>query len=109
MRASTARLEFTKHLDGASAVRYLSRSALAEGNLEMYSRFIGQYVTAWCGVYIYHGRLEEIVDGIARLSDAKVVYETGPLTTTGPWRDAQSLPGDWHINLASVESFGILK
>jgi len=34
--------------------------------------------------------------------------ETGPLNN-GPWKDVQSLPGDWYVQNAAIESFGVLK
>lgn len=73
-------------------------------NLE---QFVGQYVALWCGVYIYAGKLVAISDNFVQLSDAGVVYDTGPLTGQS-FRDFQRLPGgSWLASLRSIESAGL--
>ena len=69
---------------------------------------LGQIVTLFCGIYIYTGKLVGVNDSCVKLGDAKIVYETGELTTK-TWKDAQSLPGDWYVQRQSIESFGVLK
>lgn len=69
---------------------------------------LGQRVTLFCSAYIYTGKLIGVNDTCVKLTDASIVYETGPLTDK-VWRDAQTLPNDWYVQLTSVESFGILK
>lgn len=69
---------------------------------------LGQNVTLFCSAYIYTGKLVGVNETCVKLSDASIVYETGPLTSGG-WSDAQKLPGVWYVQLSSVESFGILK
>jgi len=58
--------------------------------------------------YIYTGDLTGVNDSCVLLSNAAIVYETGPLTD-GKWKDAQSLPGEWYVQTAAIESFGKLK
>ena len=36
------------------------------------------------------------------------MYETGDLTNTD-WADYQKMPGEWYVQTASIESFGLLK
>ena len=69
----------------------------------------GKRITLFCLNYIYTGKLEEVDDSSVKLSDAAIVYETGDLTRSTKWKDAQALPGDWYVALASIESFGIMK
>lgn len=69
---------------------------------------MGKRVTLFCGVYIYTGTLVGVNDACVKLSDAALVYETGPFTD-GSWKDAQKLPKDWYVQIASIESFGELK
>jgi hypothetical protein len=69
---------------------------------------LGQTVTVFCGIYIYTGKLVGVNDTCIKLTEAKIVYETGPLTGKD-WKDAQSLPGDWYVQRQSIESFGLLK
>jgi len=72
------------------------------------SSFLGKSVTLWCGVYIYTGTLVGLNDTCCKLQNARVVYETGPLTDK-VWKDTQSLPSDWYVMLQSIESFGFMK
>ena len=69
---------------------------------------LGKNVTLFCGVYIYTGQLVGVDYAFVKLANAKIVYETGELTSGG-WKDAQPLPGDWYVMTSAVESFGILK
>lgn len=69
---------------------------------------LGKNVTLFCGVYIYTGKLVGVNDDCVKLDDARIVYETGPLTSKD-WKDAQSLPAAWYVQRQAIESFGILK
>lgn len=69
---------------------------------------MGQNVTLFCLNYIYTGLLVGVNDSYLNLEKAKVVFETGAYDEKS-WKDAQSLPGDWYVQLSAVESFGILK
>jgi hypothetical protein len=69
---------------------------------------LGQNVALFCANYIYAGKLVGVNDTCVLLEDAKIVYETGPLTAVG-WQDAQALPGPWYVQLSAVESFGAAK
>ena len=66
---------------------------------------IGQDVTLWCMNYIYAGNLVGVNDTDVMLSNAKVVYQTGPLKDTG-FEDAQDLPADWYVRIGAIESYG---
>ena len=69
---------------------------------------MGQRITLFCMNYIYTGKLVGVNTDCIKLADAKIVYETGPFDAKD-WKDAQSLPGDWYVRTASIESFGLLK
>ena len=69
---------------------------------------IGERVTLFCMNYIYTGKLIGVNSTCVLLSDAAIVYETGELTS-GTWKDAQSLPHEWYVQTAAIESFGLLK
>lgn len=70
---------------------------------------LGQRVTLFCSSFFYTGKLVGVNDTFVKLTDAAIVYETGPFNTKG-WENAQDLPNkDWYVQLSSVESFGILK
>lgn len=70
---------------------------------------LGKTVTLFCGVYIYTGKLVGVNDKCVKLDDAKIVYETGAFDTR-EWKDAQAIPNKfWYIQIASIESFGIMK
>ena len=69
---------------------------------------LGERVTFYCLNYIYTGRLEGVNDSYVKLEDAAIVYETGSFSEKA-WKDAQPLPHDWYIQIAAIESYGILK
>lgn len=69
---------------------------------------LGKRVTLFCSAYIYTGTLVGVNESCVKLSDPSIVYETGPLNTK-QWKDAQSLPNEWYVTIASIESFGLLK
>ena len=84
------------------------RKIVEEVSGEGLEKLLGARVTLFCGNYIYTGKLIGVNTACVLLQDAAIVYETGPLTTK-EWKDAQKLPGDWYVQLAWVESFGVLK
>lgn len=69
---------------------------------------LGQRVTLFSAAYIYTGELVGVNDEYVKLSDAYIVYETGPLNTK-EWKDAQKLPHDVYVMKGMVESFMVLK
>lgn len=71
-------------------------------------KLLGERVTLFCMNYIYTGKLSGVNDKCVLLTDASIVYETGPLDNQN-WTDAQPLPNDWYVSMAAIESFGILK
>lgn len=70
--------------------------------------FIGKNITVFCGIYIYTGKLVGVNASCIKLADAKIVYETGDFSGK-EWKDAQSLPGDWYVQVMSIESFGLIR
>ena len=75
-----------------------------EGLVEL----IGQRVTLYCAIYIYSGKLVGVSDTFVKLTNAEIVYNTGSFTDK-KWENAESLPNDWYVQTAMIESFGILK
>ena len=71
-------------------------------------KLIGETVTLFCASCIYTGKLTGVNESCVLLTDAKIVYETGSFEEKS-WKDAQSLPNDWYVQLDMIESFGILK
>ena len=69
---------------------------------------LGERITVWCCNYIYAGVLEGVGDTDIKLSDASVVYETGPLSKSG-FANAEELPSAWYIRTSAIESYGVMK
>ena len=84
------------------------RKIVEEVSEEGLEKLLGETVTLFCMNYIYTGKLLGVNASCVLLGEAKIVYETGELNTT-TWKDAQSLPGEWYVQRASIESFGLLK
>lgn len=67
-----------------------------------------QNITVFCGIYIYTGKLVGVNETCIKLEKASIVYETGAFTDS-KFKDAQSLPNDWYIQLSAIESFGVIR
>ena len=70
---------------------------------------MGERITLFCMNYFYTGKLVGVNDSCVLLEDAGIVYETGEFNDK-TWKDCQKLPGkNWYVQLAAIESFGVLK
>ena len=69
---------------------------------------MGEVVTIYCVKFIYTGKLIGVNDSCILLQNASIVYDTGPHSSKS-WAEVQSLPNDWYVTTASIESFGIFK
>lgn len=65
----------------------------------------GKRVLLMCANYFYEGKLEGIDELCVLLSDAGIVYLTGPWDEN-KWEDRQPLPKDHYVMLHAIESFG---
>jgi hypothetical protein len=84
------------------------KKLVEEINGEGLEKLLGERVTLFCLNYIYTGKLIGVNTSCVLLQDAAIVYETGELTDK-KWKDAQTLPNDWYVQLNTIESFGVLK
>lgn len=84
------------------------KKLIVEESGEGLLKLMGKRVTLFCMNYIYTGDLIGVNDSCVLLSNAQIVYETGPLDS-GSWKDAQKIPGDWYVQIAAIESFGLMK
>lgn len=85
----------------------MKRLVIDDGKHAM-EQLIGERVTFFCMNYIYTGKLSGISETCVLLTEAAVVYETGGFMDE-KWRDAQSLPHDWYVQLSAIESFGVIR
>ncbi len=69
---------------------------------------IGRCYTFICQRFVYWGRLAGVSDESYWLTDAYIVYETGPWKDD-EWQTCEKLPTDWFIPKVAVDSFGIGK
>jgi len=69
---------------------------------------MGKRVILLCANYFYEGILEGVNDDVVLLSDAGIVYETGPWTSS-TWGDRQGFGKDWYVQKSFIESFGLSK
>ena len=86
----------------------IQNQSIEEDNNEGLHALLGKQVTFFCAVYIYTGKLVGINNTCIKLENPKIVYETGAFTTKD-WKDAQALPNEMYIQVAMIESFGIVK
>lgn len=73
-----------------------------------FETLLGDNITLFCLNYIYTGKLVGVNDTFVELESAKIVYETGDFSESA-WKDAQPLPHNWQIQIAAIESWGLLK
>jgi len=64
---------------------------------------MGEKVLVWCMNYHYHGVLTGVNDTEILLTEAKVVYKTGPLC--GALKNAQELPSDLYLRISAIECY----
>jgi hypothetical protein len=69
---------------------------------------IGKRVLVMCLNYFYEGKLEEVTGNFIRLSDAGIVYETGPWSADR-YEDIQKTEGDHCVMTQAIESFCLSK
>ena len=69
---------------------------------------LGERITIFALNYIYTGILSGVNESCVLLTDAAIVYETGPFSDK-KWKDAQELPESWYVQIGCIESFGKLK
>lgn len=67
---------------------------------------LGERVLLLCANYFYEGVFEGFDEnlGTIMLTDAGIVYETGPWTEDS-WKDRQALEGEHYVQIQSLESF----
>ena len=72
-------------------------------------KLLNETITVMCMSYFYTGKLVGVNDSCILLESPKIVYETG-VWTDKAWGDAQALPcKEYYIQIAAIESFGVLK
>ncbi len=77
---------------------------------EGFDALLGENVLLFGLNYIYAGKLVGVNDTFVKIDDAKIVYETGPMSTGAGYKDAQPLPTkSWYVQRAIIESYGIGK
>lgn len=81
---------------------------IEEVNNEGFIALMGQTITVFCMNYIWTGELTGVNETQIKLTNPKIVYETGAFNTKD-WKDAQSLPNDVYIRVSAIEAYGILK
>lgn len=69
---------------------------------------LGEQVTLFCLNYIYSGKLKGVNQTCVLLGDAILVYDTGKVSDKD-FTDSVPFPGDWYVQTAAIESFGLLK
>lgn len=67
-------------------------------------KLMGKQVLLFCMNYIYTGILTGVNTHDILLEKAKIVYETGAFDKKS-FGDAQALPNDLYIRIASIESY----
>lgn len=74
------------------------------GQKEGLELLLGEKVIILCMNYFYAGDLTGVNDKQVKLSNASIVYETGPWNA-GTWKDAQSIPGDVYVFTDKIEAY----
>jgi len=73
-----------------------------------FTPFIGQRITLLCMNYFYTGKLIAMNEDFLELADAAIIYKTGAWVDK-IWKDAQPLPGNVRVRVATIEAYGVWK
>lgn len=66
---------------------------------------IGRHYFFICSRFFYWGRVAGWSDDSIFLTDAYIIYETGPWKDD-QWQTMEKLPCDWAVSRGAVESYG---
>lgn len=69
---------------------------------------LGEYVEIMCYRYIYHGKLSGLNENDILITDASIVFETGPYDKK-EYEDIQKLGRDVYVRVAAIESYSVVK
>lgn len=69
---------------------------------------LGACYTFICSRFVYWGKLEAISDDGYWLTNAYIIYETGPWKDPR-WQSYEKLPTGWYLPKLTVESVGVGK
>ena len=69
-----------------------------------FEALLGETVLLMCSNYFYHGKVSGVSDDVVELTDAGIVYETGPWDKDG-FADRQALPGSVCVRIDFIESY----
>ena len=69
---------------------------------------LGEYVEVLCYRYIYHGKLTGVNDKDILITDASIVFETGPYDKK-EYEDIQKLGRDVYVRIDAIESYLVAK
>ncbi len=66
---------------------------------------MGEQVILFCANYFYAGKLDGVNKTVVKLTEPRIVYETGEFTAKA-WKDAQSLcVPELYVRISMIESF----
>lgn len=69
---------------------------------------IGEHVILFCVNYFYAGKLIGVNSTDVLLTEAGVVFETGPYTKDG-FEDFQQTPNDIYVRTTAIEAYTVMK
>ena len=82
------------------------KTTIVDDGVDAFTSLLGKEVVLFCAVYIYCGKLSGVNGENVMLTDAHIVYETGPFTNDR-WKDAQKLPvKELYLQKGMIETFG---
>jgi len=69
---------------------------------------LGEVIEVMCYRYIYHGKLTGVNEKDILITDASVVFNTGPYDNKD-YEDIQKLGRDLYVRTAAIESYSLAK
>ena len=85
-------------------MKKISQIVEVEDGLEA---LLDENVLLLCSNYFYTGKLSGVNSTCVLLTEASLVYETGPWHEPG-FKDAQSFPAPVYVQTAAIESFFVV-
>jgi len=69
---------------------------------------LGENVEVLCFKYIYHGKLSGVNEKDILITDASIIFDTGPYDKEG-YADIEKLNRDVYVRIDSIESYSLAK
>ena len=84
------------------------KKIIEKDGVEGFEKLLGEKITVFACRYIYAGKLIEVGEDYILLAECVSVFQTGAFEKK-EWDEYEKFPGEFYVQKAAIESYGILK